>query len=235
VALGAWILNRSGMPAAIVARRSIAFLIIKSAVNFVAVAVIGILMFAGVGPHKSAALTLLPAIAAAAAIVAVAQAGRLTRRFAGTSRPRLRSVLSALEDGVTESGRLIRAHDPLLIGGAVGYWLFDNLVLLVTFHAFGASPSLIIVLQGYLIGQLGGALPLPGGLGGIDGGLIGTLLVFGVPAAQAAAAVLLYRVILFWIPLIMGIPAFMSLRRGLRDERRPDLCLPTSAPSAVRA
>jgi uncharacterized membrane protein YbhN (UPF0104 family) len=44
--------------------------------------------------------------------------------------------------------------------------------------------------------------------------------------AQAAAAVLLYRVVLVWVPLMMGVPAFVSLRRGLNDTRRPDLCLP---------
>ena len=63
---------------------------------------------------------------------------------------------------------------------------------------------LTIILMGYLIGQLGGLLPLPGGIGGIDGGLIGTLIVYGAPAAATAAAVLAYRVILFWLPLIAG-------------------------------
>ena len=132
----------------------------------------------------------------------------------------------AIADGTTEAGTLLLTRDPLLISGAVGYWLFDNLVLMAAFAAFGASPPLVIVLMAYLIGQLGGALPLPGGLGGIDGGLIGTLIVYGIPVAQAAAAVLLYRVVLFWVPLVMGVPAFVSLRRGLNDTRRPDLCLP---------
>jgi uncharacterized protein (TIRG00374 family) len=138
----------------------------------------------------------------------------------------LRKAGVAIADGTAEAGRLLRAGDPLLLGGALGYWVFDNLVLLAAFAAFGASPPLIIVLMAYLIGQLGGALPLPGGLGGIDGGLIGTLVVYGVSAAPATAAVLLYRVILFWVPLVMGVPAFASLRRGLNDRRRPDLCLP---------
>jgi uncharacterized protein (TIRG00374 family) len=140
----------------------------------------------------------------------------------------------AIAEGTSEAGRLLLTGDPLLIGGAIGYWLFDNLVLLTAFAAFGASPPLIIVLIGYLIGQLGGALPLPGGLGGIDGGLIGTLILYGVAAAPATAAVLLYRVILFWVPLFMGVPALVSLRRGLGDRRRPDLCLPvptTSSPA----
>jgi glycosyltransferase 2 family protein len=232
VALGAWILNRSGMPAAVVAQRSVAFLLIKSSVNFVAVAVIGLLMFVGVGPHLSPALTILPAVLSVATILGVPLLARWIARAAAGRSGRLRTTGIAIAEGTTGAGRLLRTGDPLLIGGAIGYWLFDNLVLLATFHAFSLAPPVIVVLMAYLIGQLGGALPIPGGLGGIDGGLIGTLIVFGVHAAPAAAAVLLYRVILFWVPLIMGAPAFVSLRRGLDDARRPDLCLPIpSAPS----
>jgi glycosyltransferase 2 family protein len=229
IALGAWILSRFGMPGATIARRSVAFLLIKSSVNFVAVAVIGLLMLAGVGPHRSAALTLLPAVLAVAALVGVPWLAMRSARVAQGRSGRVHKAATAIADGTREAGRLLRTGDPRLIGGAIGYWLFDNLVLLAAFHAFGASPPVIIVLMAYLIGQLGGALPIPGGLGGIDGGLIGTLIVYGVPAAPAAAAVLLYRVILFWVPLVMGLPAFISLRRGLDDARRPDLCLPVPA------
>ena len=110
--------------------------------------------------------------------------------------------------------------------GAVGYWAWDNAVLWATFHAFGIAPPITVILLGYLIGQLGGLLPLPGGLGGIDGGLIGTLIVYGAPAAGTAAAVLAYRVILFWLPLVLGGTAFAALRNGLDDPDRPDLCDP---------
>ncbi len=234
IALGAWILSRYGMPGEVIARRSVAFLLIKSSVNFVAVAVLGVLMFLGVGPHRSAALTLVPAALAVAAIVAVILVARLSAVAAAGASGWWRKAVAAVASGMIEAGRLLRKGDPLLIGGAIGYWLFDNLVLLAAFHAFGAAPPLTIVLMAYLIGQLGGALPLPGGLGGIDGGLIGTLILYGVAAAPAAAAVLLYRVILFWVPLVMGVPAFVSLRRGLDDTRRPDLCLPVaSAPPAA--
>jgi uncharacterized protein (TIRG00374 family) len=229
IALGAWILSRYGMPGEVIARRSVAFLLIKSSVNFVAVAVLGVLMFVGVGPHRSAALTLLPAALAVAAILAVVVVARVTVGVASASSGRVRKATMAIASGMVEAGRLLRKRDPLLIGGAIGYWLFDNLVLLASFHAFGASPPLTIVFMAYLIGQLGGALPLPGGLGGIDGGLIATLILYGVAAAPATAAVLLYRVVLFWVPLAMGVPAFISLRRGLDDSRRPDLCLPLPA------
>jgi uncharacterized membrane protein YbhN (UPF0104 family) len=227
VVLGAWILSRYGMPGAVIARRSVAFLLIKSSVNFVAVVVIGVLLFVGVGPHRSWALTLGPAALATAALAAVPLLARWSARTSSSGW--LHKAGAALADGIMEAGRLLLTRDPVLLGGAVGYWLFDNLVLLAAFAAFGATPPLIIVLMAYLIGQLGGALPLPGGLGGIDGGLIGTLIVYGIPAAQAAAAVLLYRVVLFWVPLLMGVPAFVSLRRGLDDTRRPDLCLPVPA------
>ena len=72
----------------------------------------------------------------------------------------------------------------LIIGGAIGYWAFDNAVLWATFEAFGDAPALSVILLGYLIGQLGGLLPIPGGIGGIDGGLIGALVVFGAPLAD---------------------------------------------------
>ena len=135
----------------------------------------------------------------------------------------------AVIDGTAEALQILRSGDRRVLAGSVGYWAFDNAVLWATFHAFGISPAITIVLMGYLIGQLGGALPIPGGVGGIDGGLIGTLILYGAPAAAAAAAVLLYRVILFWLPLLVGAVAFASLRRALAREDRRDLCDPAAA------
>src|SRR4051795_9913511 len=102
VALGAWILSRSGMPAAVVARRSVAFLLIKSSVNFVAVAVVGVAMFLGAGPHRSPALTALPAGIAAAAVAGVPWLARRLARTPGTGR--LHKAGAAIADGTTEAG-----------------------------------------------------------------------------------------------------------------------------------
>src|SRR4051794_29492738 len=72
LALGAWILNEGGMPAERIARRSVAFFLIKSSVNFIAVAVLGTLLFFGVlGPELSPWLTAAPAVGALLAIGAV--------------------------------------------------------------------------------------------------------------------------------------------------------------------
>jgi uncharacterized protein (TIRG00374 family) len=230
LALGAWALARSGMPGDIIARRSVAFFLIKSSVNFVAVAVLGFAMALGLGPHESLWLTLVPAVAALLAIAAVAAIARLgeagpPRTDASRTARAFAHVRTALIGGVREAGLILAAREPLVIFGAIGYWLFDNAVLWATFHAIGVSPPLTVILMGYLIGQLGGALPLPGGIGGIDGGLLGTLIVYGTPAAATAAAILIYRVILFWLPLLIGAVAFVSLRRGLNDPDRPDLCV----------
>ena len=70
----------------------------------------------------------------------------------------------------------------------------------------------------YLIGELGGLIPVPGGIGGIDAGLVGTFLLYGVPLTSAASAVLAYRAIALWVPAVVGSVAFVLLRRTLRRE-----------------
>jgi uncharacterized protein (TIRG00374 family) len=234
LALGAWILTQGGMPPDKVARRSVAFFLIKSSVNFVAVAVVGTLMALGVGPHRSPLLTVLPAALSVLVIVAVLLLPRIGRGpDAGSDDARARkavvAVRHAVVDGSGEAVRIIRSRNALVIAGAIGYWAFDNAVLWATYRAFDTTVPLTVVLMGYLIGQLGGLLPIPGGIGGIDGGLIGTLVVYGAPAAATAAAVLAYRVILFWLPLIVGGVAFASLRKGLNHPDRPDLCRPVAS------
>jgi uncharacterized membrane protein YbhN (UPF0104 family) len=220
LALGAWVLHRGGMDGERIARRSVAFFLIKSGVNFVAVVVLGTAMAAGLGPDLSPWLTAVPAAVAALALAAVAAIPRLgPGQPADLEASRLRRGLSAarlaLVDGTAEAGKILRSGNRRVLAGSLGYWAFDNAVLWATFHAFGLSVPLTIVLMGYLIGQLGGLLPIPGGIGGIDGGLIGTLIVYGAPAAGTAAAVLAYRVILFWLPLIVGAVAFAALRRDM--------------------
>ncbi|WCB96487.1 hypothetical protein DSM104299_05246 [Baekduia alba] len=221
VALGAWVLSRAGMKPETIARRSVAFLLLKSSVNFAAVVVVGLLAFVGVvGPSESAWLTLFPAVLATLIIGLVALIPRIpegppARDDDGRARKLWIGARAAIVTGTAEAGVLLRRHDPWLLAGIVGYWAWDNLALWATFHAVGLAPGVSVILLGYLIGQIGGLLPIPGGIGGIDGGLIGTLVVYGAPASTATAAVLAYRLILFWVPLLMGAVAFASLRRSM--------------------
>src|SRR5438477_144449 len=194
-----------------------------------AVIVVGLGMALGLleGP-ASLALTLLPGLIAAGAIIltiaAGRWAGRAQRRSAERSHPRARlpRVLGTLSGGVEESLVLLRQHDPWLIVGLIGYLGFDVMILWSTFHAFGASPDLAIIWMGYLIGELGGLLPVPGGIGGVDLGLVGTLVLYKVPVGAATAAVLAYRAVALWVPAVFGAVAFVLLRRSLPDQDAAD-------------
>jgi uncharacterized membrane protein YbhN (UPF0104 family) len=235
LALGAWILREGGMPGEQIARRSVAFFLLKSSVNFVAVVVVGTLMAVGIfGPHKSLWLTALPAALALIVIGLVLAIprlgpGREPAPDAGPVAQLVPKARRAVIDGTSEAVAILRSRNAQVLLGSFGYWFFDNLVIWATFNAFGYSPPIGILLMAYLVGQLGGLLPLPGGLGGIDGGLLGTYIVYGAPAAITAAAVLAYRVVLFWLPLLVGAIAFFSLRRGLNDPERPELCVVPAA------
>jgi uncharacterized membrane protein YbhN (UPF0104 family) len=225
LALGVWALRRGGMPTDQVATRSVAFFLIKCAANFAAVAVVGVVLWLGLGEAGlSPALTILPAVLAVAIMGGVATLPLVLERASGEGR--VARAARGLGRGVSEALRLLGTGNPAILLGSLGYWAFDNMVLWACFHAFGVSPPLTVVLMGYLIGQLGGLLPIPGGLGGVEGGLVGTLVVYGVSLRDAVAAVLAYRVIQFWIPLLLALPAFASLQRGLNRPERPDLCAP---------
>jgi uncharacterized protein (TIRG00374 family) len=230
LALGAWVLRQAGMPAERIARRSVAFFLIKSSVNFILVFVLGTALALGLlGPELSPWLTALPAAMAFVTITLVVLIPRLGHgadpdAFDSRIRRAAAAARNALVDGAGEAVRILRSRNRMVIAGSIGYFAWDNAVLWATFKAVGASIPISVLLMGYLIGQLGGLLPLPGGLGGIDGGLIGTLIVYGAPAAATASAVLAYRVVLFWLPLIGGAIAFTGLRRTLADMDTRKVC-----------
>lgn len=225
LALGAWALRRGGMDAGRIARRSVAFFFLTSVPNVLGVIVLGIALAAGVLPGRaSLALTLGPALIALLAVVATVAGGRwaarlearvLARRGAGS---RLAATLRALSGGVEEALALLRGGDPLLLAGLAGYLAFDVMILWATFHAFGSAPPIAIIWIGYLIGELGGLIPIPGGIGGVDLGLVGALVVYHVPVGAATAAVLGYRALALLVPLVFGAGAFGLLRRALARE-----------------
>ncbi|HEU4979543.1 MAG TPA: lysylphosphatidylglycerol synthase domain-containing protein, partial [Solirubrobacteraceae bacterium] len=109
----------------------------------------------------------------------------------------------------------------------IGYMTFDVLALWAAFEAFGGAPPAGPFVFAYVIGQLGGLIPLPGGIGGTDGGLIGALVLYGAPLSQATAAVLAYRAFQLGIPALLGTVAFVQLRRRLTRHPEPAaLCFP---------
>ncbi len=230
LALGAWALKRGGMQASVIARRTAAFFLLTSVPNVLGVLLVGIgLAVRAFSGETNLLLTLVPALIAAMSIVAALLAGRAAaglharlrrREEAGSSR-RMTVVLKtlvAVADGVNEAVGLLREGNALLIGGLIAYLAFDVMILWASFRAFGLAPPLAIVWIAYLIGELGGLIPVPGGIGGIEAGLVGTLVLYHVPITAAGSAVLAYRAIALLVPALVGSVAFVMLRRVLRDE-----------------
>ena len=87
------------------------------------------------------------------------------------------------------------------------------------FHAFGTPPPFTVIWMAYFVGMLGNLLPLPGGIGGVEGGMIGAFAAFGVSLDLAVLAVLSYRAISFWLPTIPGAVAYFQLRRTVARWR----------------
>jgi uncharacterized protein (TIRG00374 family) len=149
------------------------------------------------------------------------------RRFAAEVRFARHSLAQGLRDAIL----LLRRRSPGVLIGSFGTMAFDLAVLGVCFRAFGSSPPLGVLVLGYLIGQLGGNLPVPAGLGGVDAGLIGTFLLYHQPLAATTAAVLVYHAIALWVPGVLGSIAFVQLRRTLQRETRPAaVCSPLAEP-----
>jgi uncharacterized membrane protein YbhN (UPF0104 family) len=225
IALGAWVLRSKGFSVERIAKRSVLIFVLTSVVNVAAVIVIGVPMWLGVIPgSRDWLLTLLPAAAAVATIVGTLALAGWARRAAGARRMkhgRAAVVLIAVSGGVQDAVRLIGEHDWRLLG-AVGYWLFDNLVLYACLAAFGHAPTFWVVAMAYLVGMLANSLPVPGGFVAVEGGIVGMLLLFGArPASVAIAAVVVYRAISLWIPALIGSVAFVSLRREIGKPVAP--------------
>jgi uncharacterized protein (TIRG00374 family) len=230
VALTAWALRRSGMERREVAERMIAFLVLLYGVYLAAMLICGVGLREGVFPGKAPfAVTLLPAIISAGIIAFVLGLAfvpdDMEERMAQMAlrRPRLAKLLRPLALGPTSIRGGVRfaiykaCHPDLAMIGAVTWWAFNIGVLWACFHAFGTPPPLAVLVQAFFVGMLGNLLPLPGGIGGVDGGMIGALAAFGVDAGLAVLAVLAYRLLAFWLPTVPGVLAYFRLRRRVQD------------------
>ncbi len=236
VALTAWALRRSGLEPRIVACRMIAFLALLYAVYMGALVIDGLGLYFGVIPGSHPfAITVIPAIFGGAVIViflAVSlvpgdfdrlvarwtSQGRLGEGRLGRLAGQLAAAPAAAASGVRTAIDLVRSRDPYLLG-AIGWWGFDIAVLWASFHAFGDAPSVGVIVMSYFVGMVGNTLPLPGGIGGVDGGMIGAFTAFGVPVEVTVVSVLAYRGFAFWLPTLPGAVAYLQLRRTVQRWR----------------
>jgi uncharacterized protein (TIRG00374 family) len=229
VALTVWALRRAGLDRRTVAAQMVAFITVLYGVYMSALVIFGVGLRTGVLPGGgSFAITIVPAIFGGSVIalflaltlIPVDLEGRLAaweeRRGAQRRGTRLVARIVTLPalaaSGVRGAFAIVRSRDPLALG-AIAWWAFDIATLWASFKAFGASPAFSVVVMAYFIGMFANVLPLPGGIGGVDGGMIGAFIAFGVGAPVAVVAVLVYRAFAFWLPTVPGAVAYVQLRR----------------------
>jgi uncharacterized membrane protein YbhN (UPF0104 family) len=240
VALTAWALKRSGMDGHTVTRRMTAFLVILYSVYMAALVVFGLGLWIGIFSGSAPlALTLIPAAFGALVIggaLLVSRARPVSAAPADGSarglRARARWLGLSVAAGVRGAIGLLRSREPGMMGALV-WWGFDIAVLWATFHAFGTVPPVAVIVMGYFVGTLANTLPLPGGVGGVDGGMIGAFIAFGVDPGTAVLAVLAYRAIAFWLPTLPGLVAYFQLRRTMGEWKAADASVPMPAAAAT--
>jgi uncharacterized membrane protein YbhN (UPF0104 family) len=232
VALTAWALRRSGMEARLVACRMVAFMVLLYVIYAGSLVLAGLGLGTGLFPGGgSFAITIVPAIVGvlllglggAVALLPQDVERRLNQWAKGSGRiahwmARAVTVPALGASGVRTAIARVRTRDPRLLG-APAWWGFEICVLWACFHAFGKPPPFTVIWMAYFVGMLGNLLPLPGGIGGVEGGMIGALAAFGVDFNLAVLAVLSYRGISFWLPTIPGLVAYVQLRRTVARWR----------------
>ncbi len=213
LALGGWLLHLAGMPTKLIVRRSSGLFFLTSAVNVTAMIGGAVLLATGLSAGKHdvlrAGLPIVGGVAGSAIVLALA------RLHSSATHPRSFSWTAELLGGIEEAKHAL-AHPSWRLLGAVGYLGFDIAVLWAVLSGVGYMPPLGVLILGYIIGYLANLIPIPGAVGVLEGGIAGTLILYGAPAAPAAAGVLVYHAIAFWIPSVGGLVSYRKLRRDLR-------------------
>jgi uncharacterized protein (TIRG00374 family) len=242
IALTAWALRRAGMEGRIVACRMIAFLVLLYSVYMGTLVIDGVGLYLGIWSGSAPfAITIVPAIFGGVVILIFLAISllpddfdRLVDRWTWNTGPlgeaarKIAKAPAAAATGTRTALGLLRSRNPSLLGALI-WWGFDIATLWACFHAFGASPDKATIVMAYFVGWLGNTLPLPGGIGGVEGGMIGALTAFGVSVETAVVAVLAYRAFSFWMPTLPGGVAYLQLRRTVNRWRQEVAAGPAAA------
>ena len=233
IALTYWALRKAGMVRHDVARRMVAFLALHYVFYPVALIVFGILLRTGVLPGKnSVELTIVPAAVAGAGAPArqLVIAGPARFRPPGGPHPapgggavdrrHVGKVPATAGEGLRFAAHLLLhpSRGGLAVVGAAGYWAANIGILWASFQAFGVHVPIAVVVQGFFLGMVANLFPLaPAGVGAVDAGMIGAFVLFGIPEETVFPAILIYRLVAFWLPIPPGIVAFFQLRSRVQQ------------------
>ncbi|HEY7950451.1 MAG TPA: lysylphosphatidylglycerol synthase transmembrane domain-containing protein [Solirubrobacterales bacterium] len=228
IVLSFWALLKAGMSRHEAGRRMVAFLALQYVFYPVALIVCGILLRTGVVPGKgSVELTIVPAgVAGVLLVIGLLMAlipPDVGRRLASLARgERSKAIVANVAKVPAVAGEGLRftaglfaspSRGGLAVVGAAGFWAANIGILWASFKAFGVHVPLAVVVQGFFLGMVANLFPLaPAGVGAVDAGMIGAFVLFGIPEETVFPAVLVYRLVAFWMPLPLGLVAFFQLR-----------------------
>ncbi len=234
-----WALRKAGMGRRDAVRRMTAFLTLHYVLYPIALIVFGVLLRTGVLPGRgSVELTIVPAAVAGVGLaigvlitLTPADLGRRVAPFVRGSRgraiaARVARVPATLGEGFRFGlGLFVNPRrGGLAVLGAVGFWAANIGILWASFHAFGVEVPVAVVVQGFFLGMVANLLPLaPAGVGAVDAGLIGAFVLFGLPEETVFPAILIYRLVAFWMPIPPGVVAFFQLRTRVQRWQREGL------------
>ena len=225
-AMTLWAIAKSGLGARRGGHVLLTFLTLLYGVFLAGIAISGAAVALGAGGNAGHAV--IAGAASFAATAAIVTGLVLGRRGAPVDAPqvgRVRSAAGMIGGAVRNAVSLLRGGDARLLG-APAWWIFDGAVLWAAFHALGEPPALPILAFAYFAGQVGNTIPVPGA---VSGGMVGTLLAFGVAPDLALSAVLTYRTVAIWAPAPFGLLALGALkaRVGRWDRGEDELAAPS--------
>ena len=217
-ALTLWAIARTGMGSKRAGRTLLTFLSLLYGVFLAGIAISGAAIAIGLGGHAGHAI--VAGAASVAAVLAIVTALVLSRRHGEPAEDAGRVARGAalLGASIRDAIGYVRSRDARLLGAPV-WWVFDAAVLWATFNALGEPPALAILAFAYFAGQVGNTIPLPGA---VSGGMVGTLLAFGVAPDLAISSVFAYRAVAIWLPAPMGLAALGALRARVARWGRED-------------
>src|SRR5947209_12297412 len=213
-AAAVWLLRRYGIGTRRLLERCGALLCFLTLFGFFCNGVAGALLLVGVGhgPHdlEHAGGPILVSLVVIGSASAAMLAGR---RFAARAPKSVGSLTVSLERAWAS---VVKPHWRML--GAAGFLWLDMAALWAACKATGHPISVLALAVAYFIGYLATMIPIPLGLGVLDSGLAGALVLYGFSPAASLTAVLVYHAISVWIPGLGGLIAWLPVRRrGVAD------------------
>jgi uncharacterized membrane protein YbhN (UPF0104 family) len=203
-----WLLRHHGIGARRLVERCGALLCFLTLFGFFLNGIAGALLLVGIdhGPHDLAHSG-IPILVSLFVIGSALAAMIIVRHPKARAPAAARSVAASLH-GAWET--LLNPHWRLL--GAAGFLCLDMAALWAACRATGHPLGVLALAVAYFIGYLATMIPMPAGLGVLDSGLAGALVLYGFSPAASVGAVLVYHAISVWIPGLGGLVAWLPTR-----------------------